>query len=518
MKEDMTEEDSAASAPLSQVSVSNFEPTAKRKADEQQTSGSQTPSIESNESDDDSKRVSGAPKRKRVQSTEDGQFSLESQGSAPKRSRSPASLNRDDDASSISSLASVDSMDHNGTRKNVPEDNGTEDKGTDEAKTTGEKSSTTTTTTPTSSQPKLEPDVPAKASEGAPPSVKVAPSNPFLKASQSTTTSWDELVEDDEEIKPKVEAIKSSTVAPKFGAPTFGIPQSSLGFKGSSLGTGSWSSWKDAGKVATPAPSKTTPPSGNSPTAPSKVTNTSFSTPQKKDVGGGYVFGASLTGSRFSQFASAGSSPFAAAATKGTTSTTPPTLASTNTSSEAVKAPTDTGSSVTFESLLVTPHKNPFTKLKMSDEPSATPKGPLMTRLKLDMSARQDTTGEENERHLFQKRGKLFEWVTEGDGSRWAERGRGMVSVNVDVKDPTQGRVLMRADATLRLILNSRISNVFKIKVTTENDKYVEFLTFPLEKKELTKFLIQFKDNTMSSEFESKVRKISEGVTAESSD
>ncbi|GAA5834425.1 hypothetical protein JCM9279_004312 [Rhodotorula babjevae] len=85
---------------------------------------------------------------------------------------------------------------------------------------------------------------------------------------------------------------------------------------------------------------------------------------------------------------------------------------------------------------------------------------------------KQETvTGEEEERLLHSVRCKLYA-MSEG---QWAERGTGNLKLNETNKDDGNkgARLLMRADATHRLLLNAPLFKAFSIEVHSE--KYVRF-------------------------------------------
>ncbi|KPV78508.1 uncharacterized protein RHOBADRAFT_50967 [Rhodotorula graminis WP1] len=85
---------------------------------------------------------------------------------------------------------------------------------------------------------------------------------------------------------------------------------------------------------------------------------------------------------------------------------------------------------------------------------------------------KQETvTGEEEERLLHSVRCKLYA-MNEG---QWAERGTGNLKLNETNKDDGNkgARLLMRADATHRLLLNAPLFKAFSIEVHSE--KYVRF-------------------------------------------
>ena len=80
-------------------------------------------------------------------------------------------------------------------------------------------------------------------------------------------------------------------------------------------------------------------------------------------------------------------------------------------------------------------------------------------------------TGEEDEEMLHSVRSKLYAMV---DGA-WVERGAGLFKLNgVPNSDTNAARLVMRADATHRLLLNAPLFSKFAIDVFQE--KYVRFV------------------------------------------
>jgi Ran-binding protein 3 len=69
-------------------------------------------------------------------------------------------------------------------------------------------------------------------------------------------------------------------------------------------------------------------------------------------------------------------------------------------------------------------------------------------------------TGEEDEAEMFRARCKLF--VLEEGGSKWLERGIGHMKLNCH-RETTMGRLLMRTEATLRVILNTPVFKGFTL-------------------------------------------------------
>lgn len=86
-------------------------------------------------------------------------------------------------------------------------------------------------------------------------------------------------------------------------------------------------------------------------------------------------------------------------------------------------------------------------------------------------------TGEEDETHAFQSKAKLF--ILDTAANKWNERGLGQLRLNVS-KDKSSARLLMRVEASLRLILN--VSLFASMKVEKNGDKAVKFTGPALDK------------------------------------
>ncbi|KAJ3155389.1 hypothetical protein HDU86_004291 [Geranomyces michiganensis] len=297
----------------------------------------------------------------------------------------------------------------------------------------------------------------------------------------NTQASWDDVVEDlDDEPPTPVKPVTPATPMPS----TFsgGIRPSSLGaFPGSSLGTSKLggSSWGAAG-LSKVGDTKVVPS-----TNASKITSIpGMNTPQK------YSFGPS----GFSAHAAKPSLTF------GSKIESTPAAQDKKASdpADAGRTPSplkkDDNDGTNFASLLATPHKNAFANLRVQPTPgklaSASPaprehdKNPIL----------------EHEKKIFEKRGKLHAYIDQ----TWRERGRGLMTVVVDKECSHQGRAVMSADGTRRLLINVGVSKTLKPKVT--QSKSVSFLAFlptttPEEAKTLTSFMITFQDAAWAEEF-----------------
>lgn len=77
-------------------------------------------------------------------------------------------------------------------------------------------------------------------------------------------------------------------------------------------------------------------------------------------------------------------------------------------------------------------------------------------------------TGEEDEKEVFRAKGRLFTL----EAGKWTERGGGAFKVNVD-EGRGRARIVMRTEATLRVILNTPVVEGFTLD--RANDKVVRF-------------------------------------------
>lgn len=88
------------------------------------------------------------------------------------------------------------------------------------------------------------------------------------------------------------------------------------------------------------------------------------------------------------------------------------------------------------------------------------PKIPLVEQL---------ISGEEEEDHLFQVKGKLFFMDATDASKQWKERGVGMVRVNRSHATDAS-RIIMRTDVTLKLILNTLIDDKMNFELVQEKN------------------------------------------------
>lgn len=169
------------------------------------------------------------------------------------------------------------------------------------------------------------------------------------------------------------------------------------------------------------------------------------------DVAGGFTFGAS----------SAGGQPFSFGG-GGTPFTVPPALA-TGTPFGALPVGRSSGTGA--------PH-------------AAAASG---ASLRPDMKQVEAHTGEEEESVVFHARAKLY--LLEG-GANWKERGVGVVKVNVH-SGTGAGRLLMRTEATLHVILNTPLFSGFVVDRAA--DRAVRFTGLSLEdEKKNVSYLLRF--------------------------
>lgn len=115
-------------------------------------------------------------------------------------------------------------------------------------------------------------------------------------------------------------------------------------------------------------------------------------------------------------------------------------------------------------------------------------------------------TGEESDDELFRERAKLYDLETAENGtSRWKERGVGTLKVNRHLES-NKARLIMRTEATLKVILNSPIFEGFKFDRATERS--LRFPGYDPEdpEKRLT-FLVRFSTREISEQLVEAVEK-----------
>ncbi|KAI9100495.1 hypothetical protein DFS34DRAFT_488013 [Phlyctochytrium arcticum] len=351
------------------------------------------------------------------------------------------------------------------------------------------------------------------------PSVKVT--NPFLKNPGSTNTTWDDLVPEVEAEKVK---IKTPTKTPDsafagimkpaghsmLASPmnTPGITPSSLGVLGASAGAstgGGWSSWADAGKKS--GEGNTTPPSAAASMSIS-ATNSAANTPVKSKLEK-YVFGSAFGGSGFGAVAPKSSNSLFGSSSAAASPSFASLASTTRTVTEEKKAEKEP--SQDFSTLLNTPQKKRAAELPIGS--------PMVVNNKQQgPEEAKALSGEEDETTKFQSRAKLFVWDASQEGKeRWRERAKGVIKVNVKTTEPTQGRLLMRSEGALRLVLNTKIYPSMKTNIISE--KYAEFLGTSLEEPgKVVKYLLQFGKREPAAELKEALDKIAATGATESAE
>ncbi|KAI9343418.1 hypothetical protein DFJ73DRAFT_841420 [Zopfochytrium polystomum] len=120
-------------------------------------------------------------------------------------------------------------------------------------------------------------------------------------------------------------------------------------------------------------------------------------------------------------------------------------------------------------------------------------------------------TGEEDEESVFQTRCKLFKM---NGNKEWKERGIGSIRVNVKKSDDNtgSGRLIMRAEGSLRLILNVRI--LPQMKVNVQSEKYVQFIGIDDELKP-TPYLAKTGSASAASKLLKAIQTVSEAISSD---
>lgn len=109
-------------------------------------------------------------------------------------------------------------------------------------------------------------------------------------------------------------------------------------------------------------------------------------------------------------------------------------------------------------------------------------------------------TGEEDEQELFRSRAKLYSLESAEAGPRWKERGVGMLKLNLHTERKS-ARLLMRTEATLRVILNTPVYTGMKFDKATERSlRFLGFEEDDKEEKKATTFLVRFTTRDVASE------------------
>jgi len=148
-------------------------------------------------------------------------------------------------------------------------------------------------------------------------------------------------------------------------------------------------------------------------------------------------------------------------------------------SGSTTSAPSSTSSANSIFGLNIAPPTAtstapPFEKAEESDDNPTLPEKVE----KSDLPNLPSHTGEEDETHAFQSKAKLF--ILDTAANKWNERGLGQLRLNVSKDNKSSARLLMRVEASLRLILN--VSLFASMKVEKNGDKAVKFTGPALDK------------------------------------
>lgn len=135
---------------------------------------------------------------------------------------------------------------------------------------------------------------------------------------------------------------------------------------------------------------------------------------------------------------------------------------------------------------------------------------PKVEEKKPEFKEAKVTTGEENDKELFRTRVKLYTLESAENGSRWKERGVGSLKLNMNTKTD-KPRLLMRTEATLRVVLNTPVFKGFQIDRAT--DKSIRFQGFDVEdEKKTTSYLARFTTKDVASDMIAAIEKCKDGL------
>ncbi|KAJ3189105.1 Ran-binding protein 3 [Gaertneriomyces sp. JEL0708] len=341
--------------------------------------------------------------------------------------------------------------------------------------------------------------------------------NPSEKSGNKWATadaSWDDIVED----HPKSTAISALPQTPKKAftpsKQAFYTPTNTPGIKPSNLGSAlskGWASWSTSKANTTaetnPDSASSSPSIGSSnssPLAGHSKPSTAQNTPLSK-----YTFGSSFaagTGGGFGSTPAAGGFGGGTFATAGSESPSFATLATglkkREGFDEMLSTPVKKKSSSVSSSLSkagATRHEERDDADEAGSEGQAEENDERSEGNEKKEAAKvaevKVESGEEDEDTLYATRCKLHIW----DSTTWRERGRGNVKLNTKKEGPTNGRLVMRVEGSLKLILNMRLYK--GMKVSRRDEKYVEFLGVNLEDGKVTKMLLTFKNKDIAQEF-----------------
>lgn len=131
-------------------------------------------------------------------------------------------------------------------------------------------------------------------------------------------------------------------------------------------------------------------------------------------------------------------------------------------------------------------------------------------------------TGEEDEDEMFRARAKLYLLEDKDGVARWKERGVGVLKIKKN-RESGQGRLLMRTEATLRVVLNSPLYKAFAADKASERS--IRFQGFNHESPEadandehIACFLVRFSTKDTVRAFVDAVEEWKEGTAKENAD
>ncbi|KAI8816844.1 uncharacterized protein EV422DRAFT_571368 [Fimicolochytrium jonesii] len=328
------------------------------------------------------------------------------------------------------------------------------------------------------------------------------PSNPFMKKSGGSTTTWDDLLEDEPAtlttatLTPTKLGATATLISPFKGMGVHSVP---MGVQPSSLGN-LGSSWSQAGKTNDDKPSSIALGGISSLEGSRNSLGSALGGPSKMSFGSsGYVFGGGFKGSGFGSTTITPTKPFGSMAQTSSTSFASLATASGQDNSDTPKREP----SSSFSTLLATPQRHKTDDFTSNDNGTAL----ITPRSKNESGARIDASGEEDEERLSQKRAKLFEFGKSGEKTQWRERGKGQITVNVKLEDSSVGRLVMRQDYTGKLLLNAKIQPA--MGVGRRDPKHVHFLGPSSEDPtQMGQFMLLLQNSDHANEFESAIKAV----------
>lgn len=117
-------------------------------------------------------------------------------------------------------------------------------------------------------------------------------------------------------------------------------------------------------------------------------------------------------------------------------------------------------------------------------------------------------SGEEGEEEMFRSRAKLYVLEGKDSNARWKERGVGALKINKN-KESGCARLLMRTEATLRVVLNAALFKSIKVVKATERSVRLQLFDISeggaAEKPVSSPFLVRFSTKEVVSSFEKAV-------------